>query len=365
MASPTVSEDPGAPSASDAAAEGLAECAADLVDRPSGPTVVVLADGERTGTALVVGLEPGRVLGRVELGYQPVVAVDAVNRQLLVICSTQQNRGTALVAYSLDDLSIRWSVPLAERILTKVSAAPSVLPSVDGRYVFTYHYRSLRAGDGNAPGNTRYWIGVRDAKTGALLREVDTPQCGVGLFHQATPDRLFVSCALGGHLRAIRTDTWQEDSYHVTTGQARLSALTAAGDRYVVVTHDLWVLVFDTLSGRQLSAKHWTDTAMPVVPFFGRLAMSPDGAQLWIPTAPPSYEVRPGNAVAQIGLLLNEQRVHFIADLGAVALAHGRTLHVAGGRFGSLDRTEELDLGISHRVVSWSIFPVPSLTGAE
>lgn len=337
------------------AREQLPECAAQLNERPSGSVAVVLADGEQKGTAVLVGLDPDRVLGRVELGYQPVVALDAPNRQLLAICSPEDNSSAALVAYSLDDLGVRWSVPLEERILTKVSAWPSILPSVDGRYVFTYHYRTLRPGNGEAPGSTRYWIGVRDARTGLLLREVETPLCSVGLFHQATPDLLFLQCALGGHLRAIRTDTWQEERYHVTSGAIRLSGLTASGDRYIVVTQDLWVLTFDAVTGRQLSAEHWSETAMPVVPFFGRLAMAPDASKLWVPTAPPGYEVRPGTAVVSIDLAAEGHESYPTTNVGAVAWLKERVLYVDEASLRSLDRPDRLDLGVGHRVVAWRI----------
>lgn len=331
-----------------------------MTARPHGPLVLVLADGEREGTALLIELGlPDRVVGTVRLGYQPVVAVDGRNRQLLAICSPRDRTDlTALVAYSLDDLTVRWRVPLSERIMTKVAAAPSVLPSVDGRYVFTYHYRTLRQGDGNAPGNTRYWVGVRDARTGALLREVDTPQCGVALFHQATPELLYLGCGLGGHVRAIRTDTWQEARYFITT-VTQLAALNASGERYVVVTSDEWVVTYDTLTGRQLTQTHWSDSATPTVPFFGRLAMTADGSQVWVPRGEPSLEVRPGVAISHVDLTTGARTLHKVADLGAVMYAHGRLLYVAGGRLGVLAPGRLLDLGVRHRVAAWSILGVP------
>jgi hypothetical protein len=334
-------------------------CEASLDRRPSGRLALVLADGEREGTAVLVELGvPGRVVGRIRLGYQPVVAVDAINHQVLAVCSPRDGATpTELAAYSLDDLGVRWSVPLAERILTKVTAAPSVLPSVDGRYVFTYHYRTLRPGDGHAPGNTRYWVAVRDARTGSLLREVETPQCGVSLFHQATPDLLYLGCSLGGHVRALRTDTWQEAVYFVTSAP-RLAALTATGDRYVIATHDQWILTYDATTGRQLSRSHWTDTATPTVPFFGRLAMSGDGSEVWLPTAPPSYEARPGRAIAQIDLRSAKRVEHPVAELGTVMNVHGRVVYVDGGRLAALGQSERLDLGVAHRAVAWTIVAI-------
>lgn len=53
------------------------------------------------------------------------------------------------------------------------------------------------------------------------------------------------------------------------------------------------------------------------------------------------------------------------ADLGAVALGHGSVLHVTGGRLGTLDGAQELDLGVPYRVTSWRIVPVPSSTASE
>jgi hypothetical protein len=332
----------------------IPECKATLSAPISGPVVLVLADGGGLGTAMIVGLDSNQVLGRVELGYEPVVALDTRNRQLIAVCSTQDNSTTSLVAFGLDDLSVRWRVPFAERILTTGRDWPSVLASVDGRYVFTYHYRTLRAGDANAPGATRYWIGVRDARTGALLREVETPQCGVALFHQATPDLLFFSCPLSGDLRAIRTDTWQEDRKY-SVPASRLAGLTAAGDHYVSVTGDLWVYTTETATGRQLSASHWSDTATPVVPFFDRLAMSADGSELWVPTAPPSYETLPGNAIADINLTRGERGMQPVPALGAVGVAEHRVLYVDGGWLRSLDGTVHLDLGVAHSVVTWRI----------
>lgn len=318
----------------------------------------MLADGERRGTVLHVQFDPDRIVGRVDLGYQPVAAVDTRNRQLIAICSPADNSGTALVAYALDDLSVRWQVPLAERILTKVVAMPSVMPSVDGKYVFTYHYRTLRPGDGNAPGNTRYWIGVRDAGSGALLREVETPLCSVAMFHQAGPERLFLSCG-SGHVRVIRTDTWQEAGRYAAPATFRLAAVTAAGDRYVTVSQDLWIIAVDTSTGRQLSATHWSESASPVVPFFGQLAMSLDGSAAWIPIGPPSYEARPGDTIAEIDLLAGKRSDHRVADLGGVGVAHDRVFYVGGGWLGSIDGRTRVDLGVSHPVVAWRILAGP------
>lgn len=345
-----------APSNGSEALAPIPECKATLNAPISDSVVLVLADGERIGTAMIVGLNTNQVLGRVELGYGPVVALDARNRQVVAVCSTQDNSTTSLVAFRLDDLSVRWRVPFAERILTTGGGWPSVLASVDGRYLFTYHYRTLRPGDANAPGATRYWIGVRDARTGALMREVETPQCGVALFHQATPDLLFISCPLSGELRAIRTDTWQEDrKFPVPSG--RLAGLTDAGDRYVSVTGDLWTYTTDTATGRQLTASHWSDTATPVVPFFGRLAMSSDGSELWVPTAPPGHDVTPGNAIADIDLARGDRRVQPVPALGAVGLAEHRVLYVQDGWLRSIDGTVQLNLGVAYRVVTWRIGP--------
>jgi hypothetical protein len=347
---------PTAGSVPNSALAPIPECKATLNTPISGSVAVVLADGEQTGTATIVGLNTNKIFGRVDLGYAAVVALDAPNRQLVAICSNENNSTTSLVAFGLDDLSIRWRVPFAERILTTGGGWLSILASVDGRYIFTYHYRVLRPGDANAPGNTRYWIGVRDARTGTLLREVETPQCGVALFHQATPNLLFFSCPLSNELRAIRTDNWQEDRKYPITG-GRLAGLTAAGDRYVSVTADLWVYTTDTATGRQLSASHWSDTATPVVPFLDRLAMTGDGSEMWVPTAPASYDVTPGNAIADIDLARGERRIQPVPALRAVGLADRRVLYIQDGWLRSLDGTVHVDLGVSYRVVTWRIGP--------
>lgn len=318
--------------------------------------VVVLADGETKGTASIIDVASQRVVARVELGYQPVVELDLKNRQLLVICSPDANTaGTELIALGLDDLAIRWRVPLADRLLMKISTLPGVLASsVDGLYVLTQHYQVLRPGDPYAPGNGRWWFEVRDARTGAQLRSVELSACGVGLFYQATPDLVFVSCT-HGMSRLIRTDTWQTLVTHATSSSFRLGALTASGDHFIGVTHDFWVLTSDVKQGRQTAASHWADTAMPVVPLFDRLAMSSDGSRLWVPTSAPSFEFGAGTALVAVDLRSGTHREHPAQRLEAVARSDDRVLYVDGGRLRTLDRPGEVDLSVSHRVTTWRI----------
>jgi hypothetical protein len=156
--------------------------------------------------------------------------------------------------------------------------------------------------------------------------------------------------------RSIRTDNWQEDRKYPISG-GRLAGLAGAGDRYVSVTADPWVYTTDTATGRQLSASYWSDTATPVVPFFDRLAMTGDGSELRVPTAPPSYDVTPENAIADIDLARGERRIQPVPALRVVGLADRRVLYVQDGWLRSLDGMVQVDLGASYRVVTWRIVP--------
>ncbi len=328
---------------------GLADCAATVTSHGTGPAFVAIA--ERAPAAIAVILEPnGAERGRLELvSAVPELALDRAGNQLVVLCENVQP--PQLIAFDLSTLQEHWRVAFPDPLTTK---APGGLPTLavarDGTLVFALHTVALKA-DAGAPGGSRDWLSIHDANNGALVAQVELPDCGTGRVLTGADAAVYVVCRDG--VRTVSTRTWQVVRWlPVST----LGPIGLVGDAELIgVTRELQALGWDLRTGLPLENSTWSNRAGPVVGYWGRLTFAPDGSKLWILTSAASATNElEADTLTEIDLVARRRIDTTVPEIRGVGLVGTRVVYFVQGRLRSTDGALDARL-VSGAVNHWTI----------
>lgn len=323
----------------------------------SGAALVAVAERAPIAVAFVLDAATGAIRGRVQLpSAVPEVALDAKGKQLVVLCEGPQS--SQLVAFDLDTVAERWRVGTTDPRTTKATGGlPTLGVSRDGNFLFVQHSKALLA-DAEAPGGSRYWLSVHDARTGAALTEVQLPDCKAGSRLVAgAPASVTIICKDGA--RVADAPTWRVVR---TIPVANFGPVTLIDDtRLLGITPQLQVLGLDLRTGTTFEDSAWVEQRTARVTHWGRLTASPDGSRLWVLTGPAasvSGVDAPPDTLTEINLATRKRIDTPIRDLRGVGLVGTRVVYFVQGRLRSTDGALDVQL-LSGSVDHWGVFAGP------
>jgi hypothetical protein len=312
---------------------------------------VAIAERPTGIVALVLDVATASVRGRIESGGSlPEAALDP-NASLLVLLCTD-GRTHELIAYETSTLAERWRTPIDNPQQTKaVGGAISLAFSRRGDLLYAMHNKALRA-NATAPGGSRYWLSTHDARSGALVAEVELPECGVGRLLGDGQGVTYVLCQDG--LRTVDLTAWKVTM--TAPIDSDLGPVTLLPDgRVIGVTPDLRVRIVEARSGKPIHETKWSNSGLPVLGHFGRLALSGDGTRLVVMTkliGDPSEW--PPDTVTEIDLTVVKRTDFSTPDVRGIAYVGGRLIYFVQGRMRSADGFFDVTL-LPGAVAYWTI----------
>lgn len=242
----------------------------------SAPAVVAV--GQRPGGRDIVALIDARanLVAARDFGYRAEVVAAPGARALYALCTDPSDGMSALVAFTLPDLTERWRVQLA-RPLYQIPVPPQVAASEDGE-----HLAVIERADAGAD-MTLDWLVFRLTRDGRESRRIELPHCGVAAVLSAGGGEDFVVACFGSALVH-----WARPSLGVVAtvpGPSELSAVARALDNALVfVTRSLRVGVIAASSGGTKVVQLGSDAGL-TLGAFEAVPMAPDGTRIWYQAA--------------------------------------------------------------------------------
>lgn len=353
---PTLQVAADAPASVMPAAAAPTDCRVARPSSPSGDALfVAIADLGSRGVAFVLDAATAAVRGRIETASADAT-LDTSGGQLLVFCGS--GPASQLVAYDVRTLYERWRARVEDRLATKAPGGIPVLAvSEDGRLLIVMHYKTLRPGDANAPGASRYWVSAHDARTGASVAEVELPDCGAGGVHAVSSATVYVRCRDG--LRVIDTAKWRVIQTYALPVRLQPVRLVA-GERLYGVSRELRVIGMDMRTGTIIEDSSWADGA-GTANAWGHLAIAADRSRLWVLTKRAGHPNEYGpDTLTEIDLRAGRRTDIAVPDLRGAGVVGSRMVYFAAGRLRSTDGAFDVPL-LTGRIDHWHILAAPGV----
>lgn len=329
-------------------------CRARQITPVTGPVFVAIADrGALPPVAFVVDAASGSVRGQIQIEPNlPEAALDPRGSQLVLLCG--HGKSFELVAYDLRSLTERWRVSLPDALRTKApGGGPSLAFSADGAQIFAMHAKALQP-DAAASGGSRYWMSAHSATNGALLGEIELPECGAGrVLGGSTP--AYVICKDG--VRVVDLTASAATNIRSIPIPSLGPVALVDGPRLIGITRNARYFTLDLRTG--IGTEHaWSEGASLSVGQLGSLSIGPDANRAWVLTKATGGSEWAPDTLTELDLAARKRVDTTRQGIRGVGFAGGRVVYFVDGRLRSLDGAFDVTL-VGGRVNYWTVLSAP------